>query len=722
MQPLGPGDPARVAGYRVLGRLGAGGMGVVLLGRSPGGALAAIKLIRAEYADDAAFRARFRREVAIARQVRDRYAVPVVDADTEAAAPWLATEFVPGPSLSEAVAHTGPLPEPGVRALGAMLAEALDAVHRAGMVHRDVKPGNVLLALDGPRLIDFGIARALDDTVLTATDMVVGSPGFLSPEQATGARVGPSSDLFSLGCVLVWAVTGTRPFGSGPVDAVLFRTVHDEPRLDGVPDGLRPLVAACLDKDPARRPTAAELRAAWAEDAGGGWLPGPVTHLIAERSARMLALPDIEATSVSLPAPEPATAGAPGATVPGGAVPPPGRRRMLTWLGAGAAVVATGGGTTAWLLGRREDRTTGTGEGDGTTADRPVVHLGLQADLSGPGRAAGRAHEQGMRLAVAEHNARADEPFTLRLTVADDRGDTEGAVAAAEKLIADESVAAVVGATGTDAAGAVLGLYDTAALTLLSALDGDTRHINRVFLCARPSNAMQMYPVSQYLGLHDLDDIALVDDETEYGRQVTRFLGEGLRGTGGRSVLAETVPEGAADLDARARALVAKKPGAVVHGGGAEAAAAFARALAKAGYRGPRIASQAAHEERFTASAGGAADGWLVVSTATDPLAAPGAREFTRAFRTRHDGDPPPPFAAEAYDLVGLVAGCVRDAGRASVSRGDLVPLLRRARHEGVSRNYAFEPQNGGFVGTGVSFYRVTGGRFRYLGTDARKV
>ncbi len=183
MEPLRSTDPARIAGYRVLGRLGAGGMGVVLLGRSPGGALVAIKLIRAEYADDAGFRARFRREVAIARQVRNRWAVPVVDADTEAPAPWLATEFVPGPALSEAVGTGGPLPERGVRALGSMLAEALEAVHAAGLVHRDVKPGNVLLGLDGPRLIDFGIARALDDTVLTATDVIVGSPGFLSPSR-----------------------------------------------------------------------------------------------------------------------------------------------------------------------------------------------------------------------------------------------------------------------------------------------------------------------------------------------------------------------------------------------------------------------------------------------------------------------------------------------------------------------------------------------------------
>lgn len=715
LQPPGPGDPAHVAGYRVVGRLGAGGMGVVLLGRSPGGALVAIKLIRSEYADDASFRTRFRREVAIARRVVNRYAVPVVDADTEAAAPWLATEFVPGPALADAVADTGPLPASSVRALGAMLADALDAVHREGMVHRDVKPGNVLLAPDGPRLIDFGIARALDDTVLTATDMVVGSPGFLSPEQATGTRIGPPSDLFSLGCVLVHAATGQRPFGSGPVDALLYRTVHDEPRLDGVPGELRPLVRACLDKDPARRPDAAALRAAWAADtAHAGWLPAAVSHLIAERSARMLALPDIEATLVPAAADAPTAAPAPGR---------PPRRRMLAYLGSGAAVLATGG-TTAWLIGRDGDRGTGGdgGSGQAAPAARPELRIGLQADLSGPGRATGTAHEQGIRLAVEEHNARADEPFTLALTVADDRGDPEAARSAAARLAADERITAVIGATGPDAAGAVLGAYDEAALTLLSALDGDTRHMNRVFLCARPSNAMQMHPVAQYLGLHGLDDIAVVDDESEYGRQTTRFLAEGLRGTGGRTVLARTVPAVAADLDARARELAAARPGAVVHGGGAEAAAEFARALAKAGYRGPRIAGQAAHDAGFPAAAGAAADGWLVVSTATDPLAAPAARAFTRAFRTRWDGAAPPPFAAEAYDAVHLVAACVRGLGRERVTRGDLVPVLRKTRHEGVSKTYAFEPENGAFVGTGTFFYRVTGGAFRFLGPDPKAV
>ncbi|BAG18010.1 MULTISPECIES: bifunctional serine/threonine-protein kinase/ABC transporter substrate-binding protein [Streptomyces] len=729
MEPLRSTDPARIAGYRVLGRLGAGGMGVVLLGRSPGGALVAIKLIRAEYADDTAFRTRFRREVAIARQVRNRWAVPVVDADTEAPAPWLATEFVPGPALSEAVGGGGPLPERGVRALGSMLAEALDAVHAAGLVHRDVKPGNVLLGLDGPRLIDFGIARALDDTVLTATDVIVGSPGFLSPEQAQGRRIGPASDVFSLGCVLVYAATGGRPFGSGPVEAMLFRTVHDTADLSALPPGLLPVVGACLSKDPGDRPAAADVRRAFAEDlSGGSWLPGPVTHLIAERSARMLALPDIDATSLDAgggggPFGGPDTGAGTGAGSGGrdttAVAPSPGRRRFLAYVAGGAALAATGT-TAAWLVSSGGGDPVGGNGGDDGKAARPELRIGLQADLSGPSAALGKGQERAVRLAVAEHNARGDAAFTLRLTTVDDGGDEERAKAAVRRFAEDPLLVAAIGATGTDAAREALVAYDEAALPLLSVVDGDIRHLNRIFLCARPRNDMQMLPVAQFLGAYEIDRVALVDDGTEYGRQTTRFLDAGLRGNG-RTVLAETVREGSRDLDAEAERIAAKRPGAVVYGGGWSDAGRFAKSLNRAGFLGPRIATQAVHDPRFLAEAGQDAAGWLVVSTAADPASVPSVRPFAAAYRKRFDGVPPL-FAAEAYDAVGLIAACAEGLGREKVGRQDLLPALRTTTYKGVSKSYAFEPANGTYTGTGVFVYRVERGRFRYIGTDGREV
>ncbi|MFE2974414.1 bifunctional serine/threonine-protein kinase/ABC transporter substrate-binding protein [Streptomyces sp. NPDC059258] len=260
MRPLTSEDPRTVGPYRTLVRLGAGGMGVVYLARSTGGALAAVKVIRAEHAADPGFRARFRREAEAAARITGPWLVPVLGADTEAREPWLATVFVPGPSLAEVVRAGGPLPTATVRALGHRLAEALAAVHEAGLIHRDVKPGNVLLALDGPRLIDFGIARHEGATALTATGAVIGTPGYLAPEQASAWPLGPPCDVFSLGCVLVYAATGRGPFGEGGGAGALFRTVHEEPDLTDVPPGLAPLIAACLAKDPTARPTASRVR------------------------------------------------------------------------------------------------------------------------------------------------------------------------------------------------------------------------------------------------------------------------------------------------------------------------------------------------------------------------------------------------------------------------------------------------------------------------------
>jgi serine/threonine protein kinase len=255
--PLRPGDPSEVGPYRLTDRLGSGGMGQVFLGRSQAGRLVAVKLVRSELSDDPEFRRRFAHEVDAARRVGGFYTAPVVATDPEADPPWLATAFMSGPSLQKAVSTNGPLPLDAVRTLGAGVAEGLVAIHKCGLVHRDLKPGNVILAADGPRLIDFGIARAMDATQHTSA--VIGTPGFMSPEQAKGRPVGPASDVFSLGALMVFAATGGAPFGSGAVDAVIFRVVHEPADLSDVPAPLTDLITACLAKDPADRPTLASL-------------------------------------------------------------------------------------------------------------------------------------------------------------------------------------------------------------------------------------------------------------------------------------------------------------------------------------------------------------------------------------------------------------------------------------------------------------------------------
>jgi Protein kinase domain len=277
--------------FRLHARLGAGGMGQVYLGFSPAGRPVAIKIVHSQFAHDQEFLQRFSREVAAATAVSGMYTAPVVGSGLADNPPWLATAYVPGPPLAAVVGKYGPLPEAAVWRLAAGLAEALRAVHAAGLVHRDLKPANVLLADDGPHVIDFGISRAFQGTQLTSAGMVIGTPGYMSPEQAEGAASGPPSDIFSLGCVLAYATTGNAPFGDGTAASILYRVVRTEPDLSAVPGGLRQLIEACLKKNPAERPMPTQLISmisalgpAMAVTLGSFW-PEDVARVIAAEQA-----------------------------------------------------------------------------------------------------------------------------------------------------------------------------------------------------------------------------------------------------------------------------------------------------------------------------------------------------------------------------------------------------------------------------------------------------
>jgi len=291
---LQPEDPREIGPYRLLGQLGNGGMGQVFLGMSAGGRPIAVKVIRTELATDPDFRARFRREVSAAQKVSGLFTALVVDADLDCPVPWLATAYVAGPSLTEAVRGHGPLPVRSTLALAAGLAEGLGAIHAAGVVHRDLKPSNVLLAEDGPRVIDFGISEAAEASAVAGANVLIGSPGYMSPEQVLGADIGPASDMFSLGSVLAFAATGTGPFGTGSNAALMYRLVNTPANLSDVPGELRSLVGSCLAKFPSDRPTARELLAeVGALQPAPGWLaesimnsfiqdpPAPVANLAA---------------------------------------------------------------------------------------------------------------------------------------------------------------------------------------------------------------------------------------------------------------------------------------------------------------------------------------------------------------------------------------------------------------------------------------------------------
>lgn len=252
-------DPRVVGSFRLHRRLGAGGMGVVYLGSDKRGQRVALKVIRPDLAEDQEFRSRFAREVSAARRIRGGCTARLVAADLDADRPWFATQYVPGPSLHDKVAGEGPLPAADVAAVGSALSEGLLAVHEAGVVHRDLKPSNILLSPKGPRIIDFGIAWATGASTLTHVGTAVGSPGFLAPEQVRGAAVTPATDVFSLGATLAYAATSDSPFGHGSSEVMLYRVVHEEPQLHGVPDALAPLIRACLAKDPEDRPSTLQL-------------------------------------------------------------------------------------------------------------------------------------------------------------------------------------------------------------------------------------------------------------------------------------------------------------------------------------------------------------------------------------------------------------------------------------------------------------------------------
>ncbi|GAB7030179.1 hypothetical protein JCM4914_16400 [Streptomyces platensis subsp. malvinus] len=334
-QPLEGDDPRAIAGYRLTAKLGSGGMGKVYLSYTPGGRPVAIKVIRPEFSEDAEFRRRFKQEVQSAQRVQGLFTAPVIDSDADGPSPWLATAYVPGPSLSAAVAAHGRLPVPTVLLLVAGIAEALQVIHGAGIVHRDLKPSNVLLAADGPRVIDFGIARAADATSLTSSGVTVGTPTFMAPEQAAGSTVSPATDVFALGQVAAYAAIGTPAFGEGTSHGVLYRIVHEEPDLTGLPEELRELVSRCLAKDAADRPSVAEVIELCGAASGQtqlrrpeDWLPSAVAADITTRTAAPAPVqtppPPLEAPTAGAPA-QPAQPPAPPAqpaAQPAPAVPP----------------------------------------------------------------------------------------------------------------------------------------------------------------------------------------------------------------------------------------------------------------------------------------------------------------------------------------------------------------------------------------------------------------
>ncbi|WP_436770931.1 ABC transporter substrate-binding protein [Yinghuangia sp. YIM S09857] len=858
MPPLQPDDPSQIADYRLLARLGSGGMGQVYLARSPGGRTVALKLVRPELTAEDGFRTRFRREVAAARRVSGAYTAPVVDADPDAEIPWLATAYVAGPSLTDAVAEHGPLPEPTVRALAAGLTEALRAVHGAGLVHRDLKPSNVLLALDGPRLIDFGISRAADDTSITSTGLVVGSPGYMSPEQANGGEVGPYSDFFSLASVLVFAATGLGPFGGGSAASLLYRIVHTPPDLEPVPAYLRPIVEPCLDKDPARRPNAGELLDLAVPDGQttevltrSGWLPPAITYAIAERSAAVLDLdsglgsdagsgagsgtagsggaggaagsagaggaggtagsgpavptgvaapdnpgsgqggsapsqpaaappPPSYAPTVGPPAarlpflspsgqpypppalavheqPTPAgpfppmaagygpppvaygterpAAGHPVGPQPGGAHGSGGVNRRALVIGGAAVSVAAVGGLTAYLLTKSDgnkgdddsadnvgndpggDQPVQGGDSPSPSGQRPLLKFGFQGGLTGENAQLGINMHNGATLAVNEANQRGDLPFRIELVPSDDQGSETKSAMAAQKLIDDDEVVAVVGPVFSGPTRAASALYENAGLSAVTPSATNpilTASPSTYFNRATTNDNEQGTEIAAYLKKLGAASVFLLGDGSSYAGGLLAAVEKGL-GTAAK-ITKHEAPKGSVDYTDAANRVKASGAQALVYAGYYQDAAPFAVKLAAAGYTGHRIAPDGVTDPQFVRLAGPAAEDWFLTVPAVDPKAEPTLRAFAtaymQAFKTQ-----PSTYSAEAYDVVNLIIEAAKSLRSQTPTRSAMLGAIRSVRYKTPLKEYAFDRSTGEFAGTGAVYgYQVKAQTITYVG------
>jgi ABC-type branched-subunit amino acid transport system substrate-binding protein len=506
VEPLQAGDPLQVGGYRLLGRLGVGGMGQVFLGTSPGGRKVAVKLILPEHAADREFRQRFGREIAAARKVGGFHTAPVVDANPDANPPWMVTAYIPGLSLDATVRENGPLDSAAVRALGAALAEGLAAIHACGLVHRDLKPSNIIMAEDGPRIIDFGIARAADASMLTSAGAVLGTVAFMSPEQVRGVHVGPESDIFSLGSVLAYAATGHGPFDAASMVAIIHRIATQPADLQDASSALRDIISACLDKDPVERPSLTDLLALLSDT------PGHPTDR--EHHSPMAPVPDQAAgpvggqrpiSPVTGPGPAAQQKGSPAEFGPGtvtsgmrgqpafsgnaetpvaSAVPErPARFRKSTMAMIAAVLVAaaatgvavtlvslrSGGnqaGTHGVSVGSATVSSTSSSSGTGAVTTACVASTGMEGPLTGPVAVIGQEQLHFAELAVSMDNAANHTQISVV------QGDTQLSASIAttvtQQFTANGKIVAVVGPAGSKEAEAVGPLMARAGLAFIS--------------------------------------------------------------------------------------------------------------------------------------------------------------------------------------------------------------------------------------------------------------
>ncbi|MBA9007405.1 bifunctional serine/threonine-protein kinase/ABC transporter substrate-binding protein [Thermomonospora cellulosilytica] len=697
--PLRPGDPPRLGEYELVGRLGEGGQGTVFLGRDAQGRRAAVKLLHARLSGDARARGRFIRELEVARRVSGFCTAQVLDADIAGDTPYFVSEYVPGPSLKEQVAAGGPLDAQSLVRLAIGTATALAAVHRAGIVHRDFKPGNVLMGPDGPRVIDFGIARALDSGAVTMTSQVVGTPAFMAPEQVAGGAIGPQADLFAWAATMLFAATGRAPFGDDSIPAVMHRILYAEPDLSALPPALTGIVAGCLAKDPARRP---------GSDAVLMGLLGQVG------AAPRTGGPDLLARAATL-----ATGTLPPVAPPPGPLPwpvkpaarPPMRWRVVLPLLAGAMTAVVAAGVTAFVV--LNDRA-GKG-GSNAPASVQVAFLGA---TTGGFKALGGHMRDGAEVAVDQYNA--GRPATrIELVDYDTAGEAGTALARARQLAADDRVVGVIGPLFSADASLAGPYLEANRVPMVSpGATGQEPAGGQGYLrLVVPPIKVSLTGLAQTMVREERPrHVVVVGDDQGWTRPFADHVALALQGRGVRVTRDIVIGWTDRDLRAEVERIKDADPDAVFYPGLFDAAARLIEQARAAGVRAPFYLSDASLTEQFVTDAGREqAEGTVLFCSCTDPAAhtTGPVRSFRDLFRSAF-GREAGLYTVEGYDAALALVSAVK-AGH--TTREAIHRHLGTMNAAGLGQRLRFRP-DGHLERAVVHVFQVRGGEIVQIGTS----
>ncbi|GLZ14735.1 hypothetical protein Acsp04_49700 [Actinomadura sp. NBRC 104425] len=707
-EPLLPDDPTRLGAYTLTGRLGEGGQGAVYLGRDADGRQVAVKLLHARLSRDPAARSRFVRELEVAKRVAGFCTARVLDADVDGDRPYIVSEFVSGPSLAALVRDEGPMDDSALLRLAIGTATALAAIHRAGVVHRDFKPQNVLMGAGGPRVIDFGIARALGDDTAIVTSQVVGTPAYMAPEQVAGSAIGPATDVFAWGGTLLFAATGRPPFGGDSVPAVMHRVLHAEADVGVLPGPLAEIVGACLAKAPERRPSAQDVLLRLLGLVGAHSPSGSGDPL--ERGATLVTTRLTEVIK-NVPAGSPPPQVSPPDTVPPARRPRRRRRSALIAaipLAASAIILPF---AVAPLLRGGENG----GSGGGTT-----VTLGFVGPLSGDSAHLGRPMLAGARLAVAEYNARGPR-VRARLVEYDTKGREEGAAAVAPR-IADDEVQALVGPALSGEAQRMAPLLEQYHVPSVSpgataeSLSEQGWQYWHTVVPDTDASAVALADLALRSG--PPNNVMVIDDGTLYARTTANVFQTRLE-TGSVNVLRKRVPEQAQDFSALVREMKRSGVDAVFYGGLYPQAAPLIKQARQEGVSARFYLTDGSFDPQLTTLAGTAAEGAVLTCSCLNPgattVVTPQYADFLKRYAKANGGAQPETFAAEGYDA----ANAVLDALAAGKRTGEEInAYFGTMDRQGVTQRIRFTAK-GEIIDAVVYAYQVRSGRFVLLG-DSR--